>query len=313
MVTTAEIEKAIPAEFHMISGSADTQTSADVFNVSQFELPNPAGKAGGACTAALLEVLYQYHRYGSAQQDKSWVKVLRSMRTILLQKNFDQVPQLTSSRLIDVNKTMHIVPPGCTGNKRALLIGINYVGQNGELRGCHNDVANIKEYLINVEGFLENNLLILMDDGQHSNPTKENIEQAFHRIVQYNNAGDVVFIHYSGHGSRVKDTNGDEDDGFDETLVPVDYASAGQIVDDDILKILVKPMKAGVNVTVLMDCCHSGTALDLPFRFNADDDQMKLDQGSSNNILSSLGGMDAESAIGCAMAAMCFAQIFDII
>jgi hypothetical protein len=48
-----------------------------------------------------------------------------------------------------------------------------------------------------------------------------------------------------------------QDDGYDETLIPVDFKTVGQIIDDDILKILVKPMKAGVHVTVLMDCCHS--------------------------------------------------------
>ena len=41
------IKQLIPAEFHMISGSHDSQTSADAYNVSQFQLPNPAGKAGG--------------------------------------------------------------------------------------------------------------------------------------------------------------------------------------------------------------------------------------------------------------------------
>ena len=70
---------------------------------------------------------------------------------------------------------------------------------------------------------------------------------------------------------------GDEEDGFDETLIPVDFKKKGKIVDDDILEMLVKPMKAGVHVTVLMDCCHSGTVLDLPYRFSADDEEMKLD------------------------------------
>lgn len=94
----------------------------------------------------------------------------------------------------------------------------------------------------------------------------------------------MVFVHYSGHGGRVRDYSGDEDDGYDETLIPVDFKKAGQIVDDDILKILVKPMRAGVNVTVLMDCCHSGTVLDLPYRFSADDSKMRLDQGAMSGI-----------------------------
>jgi len=113
-----------------------------------------------------------------------------------------------SSRLIDVNQTMHIVPPGSTGARRAVLIGINYTGQQGELRGCHNDVKNIKEYLIRSQGFKESDMLILMDDGKHHAPTRRNIEQAFVRETQYSKAGDCLFVHYSGHGGRVRDLSG---------------------------------------------------------------------------------------------------------
>ena len=84
----------------MISGSADVQTSADVFNTGQFQLPDPAGKAGGACTSALLKVLYNHERQGSPPL--SWVECLRKMRSVLGQMGYDQVPQLTSSRMIDV-------------------------------------------------------------------------------------------------------------------------------------------------------------------------------------------------------------------
>lgn len=126
------------------------------------------------------------------------------------------------------------------------------IGQQGQLSGCHNDANNIKRYLIQNEGFQEKDMLILMDDGQHHAPTKKNITDAFHRITQYSRAGDVVFIHYSGHGGRVKDLDGDEDDGYDETLIPVDFKSAGHILDDDIYRDVVKAMPADVNVTVLV-------------------------------------------------------------
>jgi metacaspase-1 len=63
----------------------------------------------------------------------SWVECLRKMRTELRQMGYEQIPQLTSSRLIDVNKTMYICPPSSHGRKRALLIGINYTGQQGQL------------------------------------------------------------------------------------------------------------------------------------------------------------------------------------
>jgi hypothetical protein len=113
--------------------------------------------------------------------------------------------------------------------------------------------------LINVAGFDPSQMLVLMDDGEHPAPTRKNIENGFERIVRYSQPGDVVFVSFSGHGGQIRDTSGDEDDGFDESIIPVDFQTAGQIVDDDILKTLVKPMAEGVHCTILMDCCHSGT------------------------------------------------------
>jgi len=79
----------------------------------------------------------------------------------------------------------------------------------------------------------------------------------------------------------LRDQDGDEADGFDETLIPVDYLENGQIRDDDLYDTLVKPMKVGVVVTSLMDCCHSGTVLDLPYTFRADSDkfEMEMEEG----------------------------------
>ena len=84
-----------------------------------------------------------------------------------------------------------------------------------------------------MQGFNESDMLILMDDGQAHAPTRRNIEDSFARICQYSVAGDVVFVHYSGHGGRVRDVSGDEEDGYDSTLIPVDFKSTGQILDDD--------------------------------------------------------------------------------
>jgi metacaspase-1 len=209
----SKIAQGIPAKFVMISGSEDKQTSADVFNVNSFQLPDPAGKAGGACTSTLLRVLHDQRG-----QPMSWIDLLHKMRDVLRQKGYDQVPQLSSSRMLDVSHQFEIVPPESvrSGARRALLIGINYVGQQGQLSGCHNDVNNIKKYLIKHQGFQEKDMLILMDDGRHHQPTRANIMNAFDRVSQYSKAGDVVFIHYSGHGGRVRDTSGDEADGYDE-------------------------------------------------------------------------------------------------
>ena len=99
------------------------------------------------------------------------------------------------------------------------MIGINYVGQKGELKACHNDCNNIREYLENVHGFRQEEMLILMDDGSHPMPTKRNIEDGMMLMTQYSQPGDVVFVSFSGHGGRTEDLDGDESDGWDETYV----------------------------------------------------------------------------------------------
>jgi len=264
-----KVKKLIAAEVRMISGCHDNQTSADVSNVGRFSLPNPQGMAGGACTAALLQVLYK------AQGEMSFVDILRRMREVLVEKGFDQVPQLSSSRIIDVRNIFSLINPNeelMGGTRRAVLIGINYTGQDGQLSGCHNDVKNMNKYLTEVQGFRPHNITILMDDGMHENPTYKNIWRAYKDLVKKARGGDSLFIHYSGHGGRVRDTSGDEDDGYDETLIPVDFMQAGQIVDDDLFDKLIKPLPANCQMTSLMDCCHSGTVLDLPYRFTADGD-----------------------------------------
>ena len=97
-----------------------------------------------------------------------------------------------------------------------------------------------------------------------------------------------ISISFSGHGGKVKDDNGDEDDGYDETLIPVDYSSAGQIRDDDILKRLVIPMAEGVFATCVMDCCHSGTVMDLPYIFIANGEQTEMKEESGFNFDSAM-------------------------
>jgi hypothetical protein len=79
---------------------------------------------------------------------------------------------------------------------------------------------------------------------------------------------DSLFLHYSGHGGQLEDSTGDEEDGYDETIMPLDFQKNGQIIDDDLHNILVEPLKAGVRLTLIFDCCHSGTVLDLPFIYS---------------------------------------------
>jgi hypothetical protein len=99
---------------------------------------------------------------------------------------------------MDVHEKFDIVPDDCQGRRRAILIGINYVGQQGQLSGCHNDVGNMKDYIMDAHGFQEEDIVVLMDDGNHTSPTYENIIGAFRKLVSETQGGDCAFLHYSG-------------------------------------------------------------------------------------------------------------------
>ncbi|ORY02639.1 hypothetical protein K493DRAFT_277186 [Basidiobolus meristosporus CBS 931.73] len=160
----------------------------------------------------------------------------------------------------------------CRGRKRALFIGINYFGSSAELRGCINDVHNVKNFVFSRYGFSEQTSIILTDDQKDPSriPTRQNIIQGLHWLVEGAAMGDSLFLHFSGHGGSIEDEDGDEVDGFDETIYPVDHESAGVIVDDEIHAICVKHLPAGVRLTAIFDCCHSGTVMDLPFTYTCD-------------------------------------------
>ena len=68
----------------------------------------------------------------------------------------------------------------------------------------------MKEYLMDVHGFEEKNIAVLLDDDEAYLPTRANIFWAIQSLVRNSRSGDVVFTHFSGHGGRVKDKDGDE-------------------------------------------------------------------------------------------------------
>lgn len=96
-------------------------------------------------------------------------------------------------------------------------------------------------------------------------PTKENMRMALYWLVQGCQPGDSLVFHFSGHGSQQRNYNGDEVDGYDETLCPIDFETRGMIVDDEINAVIVKPLPHGVKLHAIIDACHSGTVLDLPY------------------------------------------------
>merc|ERR1719410_1033260 len=126
----------------------------------------------------------------------------------------------------------------------------------------------MKEVLL-LDGFTEDNMTILTDKDISGSttymPTKSNIFRGLQWLAHNVVPGDVLFFHFSGHGAQVPDK-----DGMDETILPVDYDSEGQIIDDELWSTLIYPLQSGVRLTAVMDCCHSGTGLDLPFGYMMD-------------------------------------------
>eukprot|EP00903_Cladosiphon_okamuranus_P020246 g18581.t1 len=283
-----EVAGAIKADVRMFSGCRDAQTSADVHDVAKFGVPDAAGGAGGACTNALL-VNVKDHK------PDSWMSLLKGMRATLKAKNFKQIPQLATSKRLDIRSPFSLAGGG-QGNHRALLIGINYVGNGtAELKGCHNDVEQMRDYIAE-HGYpaAGPNLKIVADDEKHEAPTKANILASIKWLVQGAKPGDSLFMHYSGHGGTVRDsvTNGDEADKRDETMVPADFVLSGQIRDDEILAELVLPLPEGVVLSVVMDCCHSGSILDLPYAFDANDSSLKLVDSGGSGVLCKKSSFD---------------------
>ncbi|SCV05739.1 LANO_0H14114g1_1 [Lachancea nothofagi CBS 11611] len=198
----------------------------------------------------------------------------------------------------------------CTGRRKGLLIGINYFGTQSELRGCINDVRNIHDFLTTRYGYNPDDIVVLTDDQQETSrvPLRQNILRAMQWLVSGAQPNDALFFHYSGHGGQTKDLDGDEEDGMDDVIYPVDFQSQGHIIDDEMHDILVKSLPPGVRLTTLFDSCHSGTVLDLPYTYSTkgvvkepnlwkDVGQdglqaaMAYATGNTGNMLNSLGSM----------------------
>ena len=145
------------------------------------------------------------------------------------------------------------------GVKKALVIGINYVGTSSRLNGCINDAKSIETYL------KENNFtnIKMLTDETSIKPTKVNILNEIKNLLGNSNKNDTLFIYYSGHGSYTIDRNGDELDGYDELIVPLDF---NYIRDDELKTIINTYGKPSTNLFALFDSCNSGTALDLKYQ-----------------------------------------------
>ncbi|GER52789.1 metacaspase [Striga asiatica] len=144
--------------------------------------------------------------------------------------------------------------------RRAVLIGCNYPGTKAELRGCINDVQRMYSCLIERYGFSPDDITVLIDtDESCTQPTGRNIRAALADLVDSARRGDFLFVHYSGHGTRLPAETGEDDDtGYDECIVPTDM----NLITDDDFRELVDKVPQGCQITIVSDSCHSGGLID---------------------------------------------------
>jgi hypothetical protein len=265
----------------LLSGCKDSQESADVSDTTAFGLPKSAGPggAGGACTNALLMTVHD------DTPDDTWLSTLVTMRTWLEKNAYTQRPRVSCANAsFDFRKPFSLLHPRCgnnparVGRTRALFIGINYVSSECELDGAWNDVDKMRQFAV-ASGYKDDalSMRVLRDNGSDVSPTKANITKALRWLVKGAGRGDSLLLHFSGHGVSQKDTDAftDEADGMDECLVPVDFVENGVVKDDDLFRTLVAPLAPGASLVAIMDCCHSGTMLDLGYDFTLTDKQFK--------------------------------------
>eukprot|EP00903_Cladosiphon_okamuranus_P020725 g19031.t1 len=196
-----------------------------------------------------------------------------------LAKKNQVVPVVSMSGDFKLSERVSFNNSSGRGRMRSLLIGIDY---NGELLGGgHEDVNKMKEFIESQGYSLEEEYCkTLLDDRKRQHPCKQRILDAFKWLVDGATKGDSLFFYYSGHGGQVTDDNGDEEDGKDEAMMPAKCKEGHQgckgrknelLIDDEIFEKLVCAVPEGVTLTAIVDSCHSGTVLDLPYSKTAKD------------------------------------------
>lgn len=150
-----------------------------------------------------------------------------------------------------------VMPPAPA--RRALLIGITDYTHVKPLIGCLNDVRLMHDVLRDIFGFPDAAITVL----ENAHATREGILAAWDALIAATGHDDIVVIHYSGHGAQMTDADSDEGAGLDSTIVPIDsegwQGDNRDIADDEIAAFLERLGEKTRFITLIFDCCHSGT------------------------------------------------------
>ena len=174
-------------------------------------------------------------------------------------------PPVPKVPLVSKPETPSLSTQDVLPTKRALLIGISdypHLPPHQQLPGCSNDVTLLNDLLSKRFGFAKRNISCLRD----KQATRDGIFKAFQNLIASVKKDDVVVIHYSGHGSYIRDKT--KGAGWTETIVPYDSGRkpsnrpSTDIKDIEISERLLEPLvRKTPFVTLLFDSCHSGSIL----------------------------------------------------
>lgn len=180
-------------------------------------------------------------------------------------KHFNMVRKL----VLIIGLFLMAVIAGNAQRKRAFMVGVSHY--DTALTGYQwNDINGVEDInfltpVLKNQGFY---LTTLLDD----QATHQNITSQLTTFTNKTKKGDIVYLHFSTHGQPVEDIDGDEDDGWDEAIVPIDayklykkgvYEGDKHLLDDQ-LNTYIKKLRAKIGPTgflyVVIDACHAGTS-----------------------------------------------------
>ena len=205
------IVEEIPGMVYVLSVIDDEENDSMpgiISHVEDYELPDHFVRrreaGGGVTTYALLKVLESMkYENGSRKKKITWADALDIMHEEIEDEGRRRLlPTLSTSRPINVREErVRLISNSKRGTKRALLIAAHYQDEADEdvwLASCHTDLRRMRHHLIHEEGFEKKNLLVLMDDDRHVEPTKFLILDALEKLCHISKPGDSIFVYFSG-------------------------------------------------------------------------------------------------------------------
>lgn len=202
-----------------------------------------------------IRSIYRTSRLSWKNKRLMHARIVKWYRYRKLQLNYIKDTRISKIRH---TYTVPVLPP--TIHKKALLVGINYEGTDSELKGCVNDVYDLRNILVSKYDYKLEDIQLLIN----TKATRKNILDSFIALLQSANEGDHICFTFSGHGYYTTDKFKDEVDGYDELIVTADHEI---IIDDTFKQLLQTHLKEKVNFFSLFDNCHSGTIYDLRYQY----------------------------------------------